>query len=60
MNLKKALQKSVYLWLNNFFWNFQGFLGQKKDLWDLLQIVEKSNPEAADITASARELPTVK
>jgi len=29
-------------------------------LWDLLQLVEKYDSEAADISASAKELPTVK
>ncbi len=32
----------------------------KKELWDLLQMVEKQDVEAVDITASVRELPTVK
>ena len=35
-------------------------LGPKKELWDLLQKVEKLDPEAADITASVRDLPTVR
>uniref|UniRef100_A0A8D9B2J1 Protein RUFY3 n=1 Tax=Cacopsylla melanoneura TaxID=428564 RepID=A0A8D9B2J1_9HEMI len=38
----------------------KGLLGPKKELWDILQLVEKLNPEAADITASVRDLPTVK
>ena len=38
----------------------QGLLGPKKELWDLLQKVEKKDSEAADITASVRDLPTVK
>nr|CAG4643122.1 EOG090X043H [Ilyocryptus agilis] len=38
----------------------KGLLGPKKELWDLLQIVEKSANEACDITASVRDLPTVK
>lgn len=39
---------------------FQGLLGPKKELWDILQMVEKYSLEAADITASVRDLPTVK
>ena len=35
-------------------------LGPKKELWDLLQKIEKLDPEAADITASVRDLPTVR
>ena len=40
----------------------QGLLGPKKELWDLLQKVEKvsKSSEAGDITASVRDLPTVK
>jgi hypothetical protein len=38
----------------------QGLLGPKKELWDLLQTVEKSANEACDITASVRDLPTVR
>merc|ERR1719206_1709274 len=38
----------------------KGLLGPKKELWDLLQKVEKLDAEAADITASVRDLPTVK
>ena len=38
----------------------KGILGPKKELWDLLQLVEKDLPEAVDITASVRELPGVK
>lgn len=38
----------------------QGLLGPKKELWDILQTVEKLTAEAQDITASVRDLPTVK
>ncbi|KAI8420920.1 hypothetical protein MSG28_008084 [Choristoneura fumiferana] len=38
----------------------KGLLGPKKELWDILQMVEKYSLEAADITASVRDLPTVK
>ena len=38
----------------------KGLLGPRKELWDLLQLVEKKDHEAVDITASVRELPTVK
>nr|CAG4646952.1 EOG090X043H [Megafenestra aurita] len=38
----------------------KGLLGPKKELWDLLQTVEKSANEASDITASVRDLPTVR
>nr|CAG4639926.1 EOG090X043H [Daphnia pulex] len=38
----------------------KGLLGPKKELWDLLQTVEKSANEACDITASVRDLPTVR
>ncbi|XP_037975588.2 RUN and FYVE domain-containing protein 2 isoform X1 [Plutella xylostella] len=38
----------------------KGLLGPKKELWDILQMVQKFSPEAADITASVRDLPTVK
>ena len=38
----------------------QGLLGPKKELWDLFQFVEKWSYEAQDITASVRDLPTVK
>jgi hypothetical protein len=39
---------------------FQGLLGPKKELWDILQFVEKYAVEAQDITASVRDLPTVR
>ena len=35
-------------------------LGPKKEVWDLLQKIEKLDAEAADITASVRDLPTVR
>ena len=35
-------------------------MGPKKELWDLLQLVERKHSEAVDITASVRDLPTVK
>lgn len=38
----------------------KGLLGPKKELWNVLETVEKFMPEASDITASVRELPTVK
>ena len=38
----------------------QGLLGPKKELWDLLQKIEKLDAEASDITASVRDLPTVR
>ncbi|CAL4062182.1 unnamed protein product, partial [Meganyctiphanes norvegica] len=38
----------------------RGILGPKKELWDLFQMVEKWTYEAQDITASIRDLPTVK
>merc|ERR1711971_1070025 len=38
----------------------KGLLGPKKELWDLLQKIEKLDAEAADITASVRDLPTVR
>jgi len=38
----------------------KGLLGPKKELWDLLQVIEKSNNEACDMTTSVRDLPTVK
>jgi RUN and FYVE domain-containing protein 1/2 len=38
----------------------KGLLGPKKELWDLMQSVEKYCPESSDITASVRDLPTVK
>ncbi|XP_068909064.1 RUN and FYVE domain-containing protein 2 isoform X3 [Tenebrio molitor] len=38
----------------------KGLLGPKKELWDILQMVEKFAPEAQDITASVRDLPTVR
>lgn len=38
----------------------KGLLGPKKELWNVLESVEKFMPEAADITSSVRELPTVK
>lgn len=39
---------------------FQGLLGPKKELWDILQVVEKYAIEAQDITSSVRDLPTVR
>ncbi|KAG5897193.1 hypothetical protein JTB14_022548 [Gonioctena quinquepunctata] len=36
----------------------KGLLGPKKELWDILQMVEKYTSEAQDITASVRDLPT--
>ncbi|KAK3857662.1 hypothetical protein Pcinc_036102 [Petrolisthes cinctipes] len=38
----------------------RGILGPKKELWDLFQMVEKWSYEAQDITASVRDLPTVR
>ncbi|KQS52187.1 RUN and FYVE domain-containing protein 2 isoform X2 [Drosophila erecta] len=38
----------------------KGLLGPRKELWDLLQSVEHYCPEAQDITASVRDLPTVR
>lgn len=38
----------------------KGLLGPKKELWDILQSVEKYCFEAHDITASVRDLPTVR
>lgn len=38
----------------------KGLLGPRKELWDLLQSVESYCPEAQDITASVRDLPTVR
>uniref|UniRef100_A0A1B6KN59 RUN domain-containing protein n=1 Tax=Graphocephala atropunctata TaxID=36148 RepID=A0A1B6KN59_9HEMI len=38
----------------------KGLLGPKKELWDILQMVEKLAPEAQDITTSVRDLPTVR
>ncbi|GAB6019196.1 hypothetical protein CHUAL_000814 [Chamberlinius hualienensis] len=38
----------------------KGLLGPKKELWNVLEIVEKYMVEAQDITASVRDLPTVK
>ncbi|CAG7821442.1 unnamed protein product [Allacma fusca] len=37
----------------------KGLLGPKKELWDVLQTVERCTNEAQDITASIRDLPTV-
>ncbi|KAG5323478.1 RUFY3 protein, partial [Acromyrmex heyeri] len=38
----------------------KGLLGPKKELWDILQLVEKYCSEAQDITSSIRDLPTVR
>ncbi len=38
----------------------KSLIGAKKELWDLLQQVERRRSEAVDITASVRDLPTVK
>ncbi|KAK7794004.1 hypothetical protein R5R35_007438 [Gryllus longicercus] len=38
----------------------KGLLGPKKELWGILQSVEQHCSEAADITASVRDLPTVR
>jgi len=38
----------------------KGLLGPKKELWDLLQKIEKFDNDASDITASVRDLPTVR
>nr|CAD7397567.1 unnamed protein product [Timema poppensis] len=38
----------------------KGLLGPKKELWDILQMVEKYTIDAQDITASVRDLPTVR
>ncbi|XP_050296605.1 RUN and FYVE domain-containing protein 2 isoform X2 [Anthonomus grandis grandis] len=38
----------------------KGLLGPKKELWDILQQVEKYAPEAQDITSSVKNLPTVR
>lgn len=44
----------------NCFAHHQGLLGPKKELWDMLQCVEKYCYEAQDITTSVRDLPTVR
>ncbi|XP_035900346.1 protein RUFY3 isoform X2 [Anopheles stephensi] len=38
----------------------KGLLGPKKELWDILQSVERYCVEAMDITSSVRDLPTVR
>jgi RUN and FYVE domain-containing protein 1/2 len=38
----------------------KGLLGPKKELWDLLQSIEKYCSEAQDVTLSIRDLPTVR
>ncbi|XP_011497933.1 PREDICTED: protein RUFY3 isoform X2 [Ceratosolen solmsi marchali] len=38
----------------------KGLLGPKKELWDILQLIEKYCPDAYDMTASIRDLPTVR
>ncbi|XP_053671920.1 protein RUFY3 [Anopheles nili] len=38
----------------------KGLLGPKKELWDILQSVERYCVEALDITSSVRDLPTVR
>jgi len=38
----------------------KGLLGPRKELWDLLQNIELLDTDAQDITASVRDLPTVK
>lgn len=38
----------------------KGILGPKKEIWDILQCIEKHCSEAHDITTSVRELPSVK
>ncbi|XP_055615049.1 protein RUFY3 isoform X2 [Toxorhynchites rutilus septentrionalis] len=38
----------------------KGLLGPKKELWDILQSVERYCIEAQDITSSVRDLPTVR
>uniref|UniRef100_A0A1Q3FUV0 Putative run domain-containing protein n=1 Tax=Culex tarsalis TaxID=7177 RepID=A0A1Q3FUV0_CULTA len=38
----------------------KGLLGPKKELWDILQSVERYCVEAQDITSSVRDLPTVR
>lgn len=62
-HVPSSLYKKI--WKNN--WEiganclrFQGLLGPKKELWDILQLVEKYCPEAQDITSSIRDLPTVR
>jgi hypothetical protein len=47
-------------WFELYFRTIQGLLGPKKELWDVLQLVEKCTNEAQDITSSIRDLPTVK
>lgn len=57
------MNKSSYYWFwfcLSFILILQGILGPKKELWDLFQMVEKWSYEAQDITASVRDLPTVK
>ena len=44
----------------NLFCRLQGLLGPKKELWDILQVVEKIDFEAQEMTNSIRELPTVR
>lgn len=43
-----------------FFDHSKGLLGPKKELWDILQTVEKLDAEAHDLTSSIRDLPTVR
>lgn len=61
MRPKKVNERNVCLiYVINYRVCVQGLLGPKKELWDILQMVEKFAPEAQDITASVRDLPTVR
>ncbi|XP_054166341.1 RUN and FYVE domain-containing protein 2-like [Oppia nitens] len=38
----------------------KGIFETKKDIWAIIEIVEKLSPDASDITTSARQVPTVR
>lgn len=50
----------LFVFISKIFSAKKGLLGPKKELWNVLEAVEKYMPEASDITSSVRELPSVK
>jgi RUN and FYVE domain-containing protein 1 len=58
--INRVTPATIHLFLFTYLSTLQGLLGPKKELWDLLQKVEKHDAEASDITASVRDLPTVR
>lgn len=57
LDFHMSAHKSLFLFLSSV---KKSFLGFNKSLWGPLELVEKLCPEAAEISASVRDLPGLK